>query len=95
MAANVSDILYLAFNVIVKYFLCQNMCVLGGGVKELVPMLKYEWRSESCSTSLSAQSWQYHDRKKPEIGTICGLQSSNNCKILREFKTVNDSKMGI
>ena len=26
--------------------------------------------SEYCFTSLSAQSWQYRDRRKPEAGTI-------------------------
>ena len=28
------------------------------------------WVSEYCFTSLSAQSWQYSDRRKPEIGTM-------------------------
>ena len=37
----------------------EDMCVLGVGVHE-----------EYCFTLLSAQSWQYRDRRKPETETI-------------------------
>ena len=29
-----------------------------------------EWVSEYCFTSLSARSWQYRDRRKPEVGIL-------------------------
>ena len=32
--------------------------------------LKEEYEYEYCFTSLSAQSWQYRDRRKPEAGTM-------------------------
>ena len=31
---------------------------------------EYEYEYEYCITSLSAQSWQYRDRRKPEAGTM-------------------------
>ena len=31
---------------------------------------KYRQQSEYCFTSLSAQSWQYRDRRNPEVGAI-------------------------
>ena len=31
---------------------------------------QYIWIYEYCFTSLSAQSWQYRDRRKPEAGTM-------------------------
>ena len=35
---------------------------------------------EYCFTSLSAQSWQYRDRRKPEVGTMpIGLLLSEDC----------------
>ena len=40
---------------------------------EAMPLNKYRQQSEYCFTSLSAQSWQYRDRRKPEVGTILYL----------------------
>ena len=37
---------------------------------EAMQLNEYRQQSEYCSTSLFAQSWKYHDRRKPEVGTI-------------------------
>ena len=44
----------------------------GGGGSYLVHGLwqLVAWMSEYCFTSLSAQSWQYRDRRKPEAGNM-------------------------
>ena len=37
---------------------------------ESMQLNEYRQQSEYCFTSLSAQSWQYRDRRKPEVGTL-------------------------
>ena len=42
--------------------------------------MTFEGVSEYCFTSLSAQSWQYRDRRKPKTGSLCPTLISINFK---------------
>ena len=63
---------FYAVNLISKKAGCINLCSISVEYPKDIILndTSYEYEYKYCFTSLSAQSWQYRDRRKPEAGTM-------------------------